>query len=261
TWPEGNGWLARRLALPCGDRIATGRTVLRIREVREGVEVDAWNHATQQTERWRARHCIVALPVFVAARVVEGAPAFLRAAARTPHAAWVVANIRLRAPLADRPGAAPAWDNMLYGAPSLGYVDARHQSLDPRPGPTVLTWYQALGIAPETRRALLERPWESWRDAILAELGAPHPDLAQQATRIEVTRYGHAMAVPVPGQLAFLNEIGPKPARYKRMQLSKDERSVPVPGTARLSFAHADWAGYSVFEEAFTRGHAAGLGA
>ena len=26
----------------------------------------------------------------------------------------------------------------------------------------------------------------------------------------------------------------------------------------RLAFAHADWAGYSVFEEAFTRGHLAG---
>jgi hypothetical protein len=25
----------------------------------------------------------------------------------------------------------------------------------------------------------------------------------------------------------------------------------------RLSFAHSDWAGYSVFEEAFTMGHAA----
>ena len=26
----------------------------------------------------------------------------------------------------------------------------------------------------------------------------------------------------------------------------------------RLSFAHADWSGYSIFEEAFTRGHIAG---
>jgi hypothetical protein len=25
----------------------------------------------------------------------------------------------------------------------------------------------------------------------------------------------------------------------------------------RLAFAHSDWAGYSVFEEAFTAGHAA----
>ncbi|MDF1485579.1 FAD-dependent oxidoreductase [Ramlibacter sp. H39-3-26] len=262
TWPEGNGWLARRLAAPCGARIATGRTVLRIAETRAGVEVDAWDHATQQTERWRAGHCIVALPVFVAARVVQPAPDFLRAAAaRTPHAAWAVANIRLDAPLADRAGAAPAWDNVLHGAPGLGYVDARHQSLDPRPGPTVLTWYQALGTAPEARRMLLERPWGAWRDAILAELAAPHPDIAERATRIEVTRYGHAMAVPVPGQLAFLNEIGPQRLNDKRWQLLKNEQSVPVPGTAHLSFAHADWAGYSVFEEAFTRGHAAGLAA
>jgi len=30
----------------------------------------------------------------------------------------------------------------------------------------------------------------------------------------------------------------------------------------RLAFAHADWSGYSIFEEAFTRGHFAGtLGA
>jgi len=29
----------------------------------------------------------------------------------------------------------------------------------------------------------------------------------------------------------------------------------------RLSFAHADWSGYSIFEEAFTRGHVAGMGA
>ena len=33
------------------------------------------------------------------------------------------------------------------------------------------------------------------------------------------------------------------------------------PATARLLFAHSDWSGYSVFEEAFTRGHAAGWAA
>ena len=30
------------------------------------------------------------------------------------------------------------------------------------------------------------------------------------------------------------------------------------PRTGRLSFAHADYSGYSVFEEAFTRGDSAG---
>jgi hypothetical protein len=29
----------------------------------------------------------------------------------------------------------------------------------------------------------------------------------------------------------------------------------------RLTFAHSDWAGYSIFEEAFTLGHVAGSGA
>ena len=30
-----------------------------------------------------------------------------------------------------------------------------------------------------------------------------------------------------------------------------------TPADGRLRFAHSDWSGYSVFEEAFTRGHAA----
>ena len=34
---------------------------------------------------------------------------------------------------------------------------------------------------------------------------------------------------------------------------------LPAPVAGRLVFAHSDWAGYSVLEEAFTRGHHAGL--
>jgi hypothetical protein len=80
------------------------------------------------------------------ARRCKTRPLVLRAAAaRTRHAPWLVANIHLRAPLHDRPGAPPSWDNVLYGSAGLGYVDARHQALDPRPGPTVLTWYQRAG--------------------------------------------------------------------------------------------------------------------
>ena len=78
---------------------------------------------------------------------------------------------------------------------------------------------------------------------------------------MELTRHGHAMAVPVPGMQAFLSQISLQAAPDKRKQLSNGERVavLPIPTTARLAFAHADWAGYSVFEEAFTRGHAAGL--
>ena len=35
--------------------------------------------------------------------------------------------------------------------------------------------------------------------------------------------------------------------------------ALPTPSTQRLHFAHSDWSGYSVFEEAFTRGLWAGM--
>ncbi|MBV2157144.1 MAG: hypothetical protein KUL89_01690, partial [Achromobacter denitrificans] len=58
-----------------------------------------------------------------------------------------------------------------------------------------------------------------------------------------------------------LSQIGLSRLSGKRYQLLNGERVPvpPTPGTQRLLFAHADWSGYSVFEEAFTRGHAAGL--
>ena len=273
TWPEGNGWITRRLAEPLantshgGGQLRTGTSVLRITEGRHGVEVDAFNHATDSVERWQAPRCIVALPVFVAARVVQNPPAFLTAAAqRLQWAPWLVANIHIDSPLTDRPGAAPAWDNVLYADPTaggLGYVNAGHQRLDTRAtlaGPTVLTYYQALGDRADGRQQLATQPWQHWADAALAALAVPHPDLRQRATRVDITRYGHAMTIPVPGTQSFLSKIGLQRLPGKRRQLSNGEHSaaIPTPGTARLAFAHSDWSGYSVFEEAFTRGHAAG---
>jgi monoamine oxidase len=239
TWPEGNGWLARTLAAPLKGRLQPGRVVTRIADGRHMAEVDALDVATGTHERWVAPRVVVALPVFVAARVVQGAPDFLGArAARTRYAPWLVANLRLREPLEDRAGAPLAWDNVLYGAASLGYVVATHQQLDPRPGPTVLSWYLAPGEA--ARGDLLRQPWTHWRDTALAELAPVHPDLPRKLTRVEISRYGHAMAIPVPGALAGAGA---------------------APAAGRLHFAHSDWAGYSIFEEAFTLGHRAGLAA
>ena len=244
TWPEGNGWLTARLAAPLGERLHTGQVIVRIAETRSGVEVDVFDVASKSLVRWQAERCIVALPVFIAARIVENPPARLaHAAAQVRDAPWLVANMHLRAPLADRPGPAPSWDNVIYGTRGLGYVDARHQTLDPTPRATVLSWYRPLGPSAydvgDGRRQLLDRPWSGWRDDLLAELSVPHPDIASLATRIDITRYGHAMALPAPGLLAALRA---------------PERVVD----GRLSFAHADWSGYSIFEEAFTRGHLAG---
>jgi monoamine oxidase len=238
TWPEGNAWLARALARPLAGRLRSGQVVLRVAEQRHAVEVDAFDTARRQRVRWQAARCIVALPAFVAARVVENPPDALRQrAARTRYAPWLVANLHLRGPLhVPRTGSLLAWDNVIYGSAGLGYVVATHQSLNPVPGPTVLTWYFAPGEA--QRAQLLARPWAAWQGDIQAELAGPHPELPRLVTQVEIARYGHAMAIPGPGTLAL---------------------GGPPPGGSRLSFAHADWAGYSIFEEAFTLGHRAGL--
>jgi hypothetical protein len=257
TWPEGNGWITQRLALPLGERLLTKRIVTRIEVMKHGVEVDVLNASdasNPQTERWQAEHCIVALPVLVAARVVRNPPAMLQAAVkRTQYAPWLVANIHIDKPLIDHGGAAPSWDNVLYGAAGLGYVNAKHQSLQPVRSATVLTYYRALGDVKEGRKQLLERHWGSWRDDILAELSTAHPDLASIASRIDITRYGHAMAIPVPN---LTGKNGVKPAYLLPIQLLKKEQNSA--SNQRLQFAHSDWAGYSVFEEAFAMGHAAG---
>ena len=236
TWPQGNGWLAHALASPLRERFRGGRLVTRIAERRHAIEVDAFDAATGRTERWLADRCIVALPAFVASRVVESPPDPLRLLARQArYAPWLVANLHLRGPLAENGDAPLAWDNVVHGMEgSLGYVNATHQNLAGSPA-TVLTWYLAPGEA--ARADLLQRPWTHWRDRILSELARPHRDLPRLVTQIDVARYGHAMPVPAPGRVSSL----PAP-----------------PDSPRVQYAHSDWAGYSIFEEAFTLGHRAG---
>ena len=255
TWPEGNGWLTAQLAAPLGDRLRNGQMVLRIEPTRHGVDVLALNTATAIVERWQARRCVVALPVLVAARVVHNAPAPLQQALQAAtqavrYAPWVVTNLHLRQPLLDRGGAAPAWDNVLHieqgpSSGGLGYVNATHQSLHPVPGPTVLTHYRALGDDPTARQQVLAQPWTHWYQRTLADLHPAHPELAERVAEVSVARHGHAMAIPVPG---FMKKMGLYRSSVNNSSLSK---------ASGLAFVHSDWAGYSVFEEAFTLGHAA----
>ncbi|WP_376709039.1 FAD-dependent oxidoreductase [Comamonas sp.] len=267
TWPQGNGWLSLQLVKRLkATQLNTDCSVLSITEGRDGVQVDTWHHGRRQHERWLAARCVVALPSFVAARVLRNPPDFLRTvAARMDWAPWLVANIHIDRQLADYPGAEPAWDNVLYqdgNQGGLGYVDAGSQRLDRiTRQPTVLSYYQALGDWEQGRQQLLQQPFEYWRERIVGTLSGPHPDLLLRATRMEITRYGHAMPIPRVGDQRVLSEIALKSNTGKRKALLNGERVelLPAPAAGRLIFAHSDWAGYSVLEEAFTRGHHAGL--
>jgi hypothetical protein len=111
----------------------------------------------------------------------------------------MVANITLRERLTSL-GFAPAWDNVLYDSPSLGYVTATHQQ-GIEHGPTVLTYYYALcGKDPRAERErLLSAGRDEWAEVALADLSRAHSDIRGLATRIDIMRWGHAMIRPTPG--------------------------------------------------------------
>ncbi|HJV61977.1 MAG TPA: FAD-dependent oxidoreductase [Albitalea sp.] len=237
TWPEGNAWLARRLAEPLRERLHTGMLALRVIEGKHAVEADFWNVAAQRIERWSAPQAVLATPLFVSARLLDSpSSALTEAAQRLRYAPWQVANLQLADALDDRPGAPPSWDNVLYGGASLGYVDAMHQGTLPYPTATVLTAYWSWGAQPAHRQALLQDSWRSQAQRVVAELAPVHPDLPHKVRRIDLMRYGHAMSIPVPGvrSSAALQALAET--------------------TGRVHFAHSDLSAYSVFEEAYAHG-------
>jgi hypothetical protein len=170
-------------------------------------------------------------------------PALQRAAAAGQQAPWLVANLLLESPPIERPGALPAWDNVVYGQSSLGYVDALHQTIGDRGGGALFTAYHALPAG--DRAGLLGRDWAAWSRWVVDDLAQVHPDLPSRVRRVDLARHGHAMSIPAPG-----------------VRGSEDLAALRAGSVGgRLWLAHADLVGYSVFEEAFTLGHAAGAAA
>ncbi|WP_053333646.1 NAD(P)-binding protein [Gemmatimonas phototrophica] len=231
TWPEGNDFIARELTRRLSrtrdargqERLRTDAPVVHI--ARRGTQ---WVVDTPR-ERVIADAVIWSAPLFLLPRVCPGVtlPITLE------YAPWVVANLVLDG-LPQERGAPLAWDNVIYGSPSLGYVNAQHQQLGTSSREHIWTWYYAVVDRPavEARRWLQAQPWTHWRDTIVADLQRAHPDIAQRLLRVDVMRWGHAMARPVPGTLD----------RVARLQ-----QWAPA---ERLFVAHADLSNLSLFEEA-----------
>lgn len=223
TWPEGNNWIVQRLAARAGNRVVTNAPAMSVERI------DAkWMIRTPQSDI-TADVVIWAAPLFVLPRVLHS----VTLPVKTEYAPWAVANLTLREPPTEH-GAPPAWDNVIYGSPSLGYVDAGHQSLATRGPRRVWTWYHAVaeGSGAQGRQWLQQRSWETWRDYIVADLAKAHPNIGSCIERIEIKRWGHAMARPVPGLLNRVQQL---------------KHWSPAPG---VFVAHSDLSDLSLFEEA-----------
>lgn len=258
TWPQGNGFVATRLAEPLGDRLRTDCAVIRIEATAD--EPRRYRIGAIDGGRPRcfaSRRLIFAAPQFLAPYLIadlgeaasvagdsEGTNAERLTRRDAAHSfrygAWVVANLQLDRPPAEA-GFPIAWDNVIHDSPSLGYLATSYQRGIDR-GPTVWTWYYPLtgGVGHDARRQLASAGRDDWAEIALADLGRPHPDIRERVRRIDVMRWGHAMICPVPG------------FRFS------SSRRIGAEAWRGIEFAHSDLSGLPLFEEAFARGSAAG---
>jgi hypothetical protein len=227
TWPEGNGWIVQRLLERVGTFVRSGQIVYRI--TRRGKRFSVFSGETEH----QAEFVIFAAPTFLSPYVIEG----MSPIHDFEYSPWLTANLTLER-LPARYGSDATWDNVVKDSPTLGYVDAMHQSVRSHVERTVWTFYWALaeGQPSANRQLLLERDWSHWKEAILRDLERVHPDIRQCVSRIDVMRFGHAMARPTPG--AIFSE--------QRRKLANLD--------GQMLFANSDLSGFSIFEEAQYRG-------
>lgn len=227
TWPEGNGWIVRRLLERVGSYVRSAQMVHHI--AKKGSRYVVFAGDTEH----QAEFVIFAAPTFLAPYIVEG----FGPLQHFQYSPWLTANLVLEH-LPNSYGSDSTWDNVVMNSPTLGYVDATHQSVRSQVDRTVWTFYWALseGTAVSNRKLLLEKDWSYWKEAILRDLERVHPDIRTCVSRVDIMRFGHAMARPVPGSI-FSEE------RRRLAQLD-----------SRLLFANSDLSGFSIFEEAQYRG-------
>lgn len=222
TWPEGNGWIVRRLLERLAPYVRNNAMVHRITPAGSRIRVEAGDTA------YLADAVIFAAPSFLAPYLMESAPDV----GQFQYSPWLTANLTLDRLPKHRGGTETAWDNTIYASPGLGYVVATHQSVRQHIERTVWTYYWAVG----DRAKLLATDWNLWKESILDDLSKPHPDIRDCVSRIDILRLGHAMIRPSVGFLF-------SPAR----------RRLAEPA-GRLLFANSDVSGLSLFEEAQYRG-------
>jgi phytoene dehydrogenase-like protein len=246
TWPGGLSPLAEALAAKARAPRRPG-TAVSVRRTDGGVEALCFTleDGKPRTYLVRARKAIVAMPLFVAARVVEdiGQYGFDPARHTPAYAPWLVANFLMHAFPHERPNTPLCWDNVVYGEPGLGWVVSTHQDIRVAPpDKTVFTAYVALADREpaDARRWLLGASPRELLAVACRDLKAAYGwTFAPCVDRVEITLRGHAMAAPLPG---FRSNAGAQALR---------DADGPI------LFAHSDLSGFSVFEEAAWWGIAA----
>ncbi|WP_370388572.1 FAD-dependent oxidoreductase [Snodgrassella alvi] len=252
TWPHGLHELSQRIRAFCRLQAIENITetdqpftqprsfrayAVSIEEEAQGVRLLICT-AQQQYFWLQARHAICAMPLYIAAHVVQNIQRYgFQPQTHMPqYAPWIVANFLLRGMPPEKSGSALAWDNIVYQGNGLGYVVATHQQIRQGPPPfTSFTAYTALNHDSPTniRHWMLSASPEEIYQCAAKELEEIYGIvLRKRMVQARISLRGHAMAVPQPG---YLTNAGLMALRSYQ---------------GRLQFAHSDLSGYSIFEEA-----------
>ena len=197
TWPGGVGALARRLAADFAaarpDGVVSGATVLSLSRAGHGVEVTSL--VDDRVAGIRAKAAIVALPKFVAMRIVGGLPVDQREAMeRIRYAPYCVVNVR-----ADRPVPRLGYDTWCPGRSFTDCIVADWVGTAPGLAPgEVLTCYVPL---PEDRRESLldDDHCRALAAAVADDLHAAFPEGVITPVEAHLYRRGHAIHCSAPG--------------------------------------------------------------
>jgi monoamine oxidase len=239
--PGGNAGVAKALLADLatrGVRISTGMLAASVQAKGAGVEVVALQG--DAVHRFPARACVLAIPRFIAGRIVADFPEERAAIVDgMKWRAYLVANVLL----ARRPDA--SW----YDAYRLEELDPRVAAwtdliladfvASPRSERCVLTAYRALPFDGGRAELLTPEDYPRHREAVrrdlvpwLGALGLAERDIVD----INLARWGHPLVLAQPGQLAN--------GRLERL-------SAPL---GRVAFAHQDRYGVPAIENAIGAG-------
>lgn len=244
-WPEGNFKLATDLRKRCGGKIETGILVYRILEEGNKIYADAFDTRTKSFARYICDQLVMATPQYVNRRIL---PEEIRQTESVYNAftyfPWMVANITIDNTKFDQDAVPVCWDNVIYNSPSLGYVNACHQSTDLRHSSLVLTYYLPSGgtDARQSRQDAFKKTNEDWTEIIFNDLKKAHPEIEDYVSGISYKVWGHGMAGPVKGFI-----------------FGDDRKMAAQSYKGKIHFAHTDLSGISIFEEGFYQGNRAAV--
>ncbi len=252
-YPGGNGFITRRLAERLAPRnvVRTDAWVLRIEPTGDGGHA-VTTHEKGQLHRYEARAVVFASPLLLAPRLIPALPEPQRQAIATfDYRAYVVANVLLGrrideifqhrafrsgyeltrvlgADVASGPIDRHARANGFSDAIAADFATGRHATSG------VLTVYRPYPYASGRAEVMSSRYGDIQADvhrAILEGFGR-HGLRKDDILETRISRWGHAMIVAKPGQLA---------------DGTLDRARAPLPG---LWFAHTDVQGAPAYENA-----------